>query len=336
MADPNLMLELPRGDLSGAMHQPLLPWSLWYWPSKYRPNSPWYWEYRRMFLTNTEACTKIRDHCKIAVSRRLLGAWQRARNVWFPPAGTAAWGYVRVSHDSSAASGLSVEMQCEYIRKYHEDRFAQNGVELGPILSDSDTSARFVPMRGRKGGRDLLGLTKPGDHILFVTLDRGFRSMKDAMVMWEDEWEPKNITPHFIQFGIDVSSVEGMMMFQACLMMAQAESSWKQRTSLDRAAHFRRTGRPSCGNARYGFKIIVERGVKRVVPDQEQRDLMARMEKMHKGEGWSCRRIAAWLPGWLDEHPPSAGNPKYPSPLHSPWSRQKVQRMLAAWRKLQG
>ena len=337
MADPNRFLELPNDSFAGAMYQPLTAWKLFYRYGGRHRDEPWTWPFRRMRFSDRELITRIRElqNGGPQIDPKVLAQWRDAADTWFPPAGPAVWGYVRVSHDSSAESGLSVENQLDDVREFHAKRFASLGFELGPILSDVDVGARFTPLRGRRGGRDLVRFVKPGDQVAFVTLDRGFRSMKDCLVLWEDHWQPQGIVPHFLQYGIDPTTVEGTMCLHACLMMSQAESSWKQRQSLRRAQWLRDHGKPRSRYAPLGHKIIVERdGSKHLLPDPQVRAVMRLIESLRdKGTPWvdidlqmgkECRFI------------PWDQRGKYPSPLESRWypAHMKSRRLYLAWQEI--
>ena len=87
-----------------------------------------------------------------------------------------AFGYIRVSTEEQADSGLGLEAQRQRIRHYCELK----GLKLGEIYEDPGLSGG-KPLANRKAGAELLAdarRTKPV--VVVARLDRLFRSVADA------------------------------------------------------------------------------------------------------------------------------------------------------------
>src|SRR3954467_5975425 len=93
------------------------------------------------------------------------------------PAKTAV-GYIRVSTDEQATSGLSLEHQEQRIRAYVE----ANGLTLVKLVRDESVSAGKA-LADRKGGKAVLDSLATGTarHVVALKLDRLFRSTVDAL-----------------------------------------------------------------------------------------------------------------------------------------------------------
>ncbi len=129
------------------------------------------------------------------------------------------YGYVRVSHEKSRLSGLSIESQKQTIAEYCE----QHGLGAPEFFEDLAVSAWKVRMADRPGGKQLLQKVKKGDHILFYTIDRAFRSMSDFSNTVPG-WIKLGITPHFLDMPVDLGSAGGKLMLNIMASFAQFKS----------------------------------------------------------------------------------------------------------------
>ncbi len=160
-----------------------------------------------------------------------------------------AYSYIRVSHQDSANSGLSPGSQLDQCRMYYGrvlmpkeaiwwgmteipeglDLIKHDGeIEL---LYDPAVSARHVPFLNRKGGSRLNDMLQPGDHVIFAHLDRGFRAVLDFSALI-DVWKSRNITVHFADMGVDVSTPHGMLVANIMAAVAQGQSDMQERAIM--------------------------------------------------------------------------------------------------------
>lgn len=131
-----------------------------------------------------------------------------------------AFAYVRCSHLDSAESGLGLAAQEATVRAYYdflrlrdpnlrELRFHPDVCRDLAISAYKKSSASFDK---RPGARKLLGMVKPGDHILFARLDRAFRNALEAR-LWINHWKESGVRVHFVDLQIDIGTATGMMIF---------------------------------------------------------------------------------------------------------------------------
>lgn len=142
--------------------------------------------------------------------------------------------YFRCSHRDSVQSGLGLMAQHKTVSEYAARMMADNPLlTMGEEFNDMAVSGRDVPMHRRLGGKQMLDTAKPGDHVLFSNLDRGFRSLKDLV----------NTLPtipgvglHFIENGVSNTDPSGVMLLQLMAIWAEMEAQLiSERTTEARA-----------------------------------------------------------------------------------------------------
>jgi DNA invertase Pin-like site-specific DNA recombinase len=102
-----------------------------------------------------------------------------------------ACGYVRVSSEDQADSGLGLEAQRQRIRAYCELK----GLHLAEIFEDPGISGGKA-LRSRPTGIKLLGIARKSEPVIvFARFDRLFRSVADApprrssiSIGWASSW----------------------------------------------------------------------------------------------------------------------------------------------------
>ena len=109
----------------------------------------------------------------------------------------SAMGYVRVSTDEQAASGLGLAAQRDRIAAYGRLR----GLQLAGIEEDAGVSGG-TPLAARVGGERLVrGLRRRASrHVVMLKLDRGFRNAADCLATVE-AWERQRVTLHIIDLA---------------------------------------------------------------------------------------------------------------------------------------
>lgn len=136
--------------------------------------------------------------------------------------------YGRVSSQSSANSGLSETSQYELCKQYVENVLDKE--ILGELsfptgnprgyFFDRAVSAWKSPFDSRPAAHALSSVLKPGDHVVFYNIERGFRSTK-AFCLQIDYWQSKHITPHFVSENINFASAEGRMISKMMAVFAE-------------------------------------------------------------------------------------------------------------------
>jgi DNA invertase Pin-like site-specific DNA recombinase len=198
-----------------------------------------------------------------------------------------AVGYVRVSTDDQADSGLSLEHQEARIRAYAE----AHGLELVEIIHDEGVSAG-KHLAARKGGIRALHLLNTGKarHIIALKLDRVFRRTADALETAQ-AWDKAGVGLHLIDMGgqsINTRSAMGRMFFTMAAGFAELERGLvSERTAAalgQKKARGEAYSRPIIGFDR-------EADGKRLIPNHGEQRLIARIQALRQA-GESLHQIA--------------------------------------------
>ena len=227
----------------------------------------------------------------------LVKAWKE-RGLFEPPElarGPLAFGYVRVSHADSAGRGISLPAQIDIIEVYYARLVANNPeLDYGCIYQDEVVSAYRKTLIEREGGAKLCLALRPGDHVIFAYLDRGFRQLLDTMTTIEN-WQDRRITSHFCNFQIDTSTPEGWFLLTQHAAMAEYYSrsmSARIKASLEHVK-LKFHGKVPLGREPYGMKKV-GRGKNRqtLVVDEKQIEWGSWIVELWREEGLTLRTIA--------------------------------------------
>jgi DNA invertase Pin-like site-specific DNA recombinase len=174
------------------------------------------------------------------------------------PAKTAV-GYIRVSTDEQATSGLSLKHQEQRIRAYAE----VNGLTLVALVRDNGVSAGKA-LAERKGGKAVLDLlaASTARHVIALKLDRLFRSTVDALTA-SDAWNKAGVGLHLVDHGgqsINTASAVGRMFLTMLAGFAEFERGLiRERTKAALATKKTRgeaVSGPTLGFNRYGDRLV--------------------------------------------------------------------------------
>jgi len=183
-----------------------------------------------------------------------------------------AYGYVRVSTQAQADSGLGLEAQKAELIAYA----AQRGMLMHGVYADLGISGS-KPFKRRPEGKALSETLENGDAVL-LRLDRGFRSSIDC-ILTVDGWLKDGVDVHLIDLGVDTSTAAGALVYGIMARFAEFERRLiRERTQRAMAAREDR-GLPPNGQAPAGYRIGDD---KRLEIDQEKAMLV--------GELWHLRR----------------------------------------------
>ena len=132
-----------------------------------------------------------------------------------------ALGYIRVSSEEQADSGLGLETQCQRIPAY----CTMKGLRLVEVFEDPVISGG-KPLAIRSAVSKLLAAAKKSKAVVVVAkLDRLFRSVADAANVIAD-FDKKGIQLVAIAESFDLSSPYGRAMAQMVSVFAELESDW--------------------------------------------------------------------------------------------------------------
>ncbi len=222
------------------------------------------------------------------------------------------YGYVRVSSEQQADSGLSLSAQSERIRDAAKRLAKQHGLVVGKIYRDPAVSASRFAFLARHGGCELNKALHKGDHVVIAKLDRAFRSQRDCVVTCE-AWMSRGVVVHMLDIGVDTDTPLGRMLIGILSTIAQWEAARIGERIRDANRSRRSQGKATNGQRIHGYKIC--RG--KLIPDKVERSIAKRMAAMRE-KGKLLREIA--------EH---FNLQKIRRPSGKAWNPQAVNRMIA-------
>ena len=256
----------------------------------------------------------------------------------------SAYGYVRVSHHSQHNKGDSVELQTRRIEAYVElKRSSEEAVWAnidwkGCIGEPSAYSAFTKPLDQRPGGKRLMRALKPGDHVIFDKLDRGFRKLHDFVVSMES-FVRRGIHVHFAAFmgcAFEIGTPLGDLIMHQQAVYAQFESALTGERTRRARAGLRARGLWQGAKVPIGCKIVGERkwnNTRRLVWRDHMRDLMVRIVDLHDNQGLGFHRIGKLLQEEFEaNHPQHIDLPRYPTWKPWQWHMQRTCKLY--WKEL--
>jgi len=197
---------------------------------------------------------------------------------------TRVIGYVRVSTERQADTGLSIDAQIEKLHAYA----SLYGLELIDVAIDAGFSGKTLD---RPGFNRALAALKSGraDALLVAKLDRLTRNSHHLFELIDGYFGEKK--PHFlisVEDRIDTQTASGRLV----LSVLASVSQWEREAIAERTAaalrQKRERGEYAGGNIRYGLK---NDGGRIVADDQEV--VLLDMAKRLRSAGLSLRSIAA-------------------------------------------
>lgn len=199
------------------------------------------------------------------------------------------YAYIRVSTLDQKQRGWSLDVQWRRAQLYAELLASRPGLEdlvLAETIDDAGQSAYRKPLIERKRGSELNSKLQVGDHVAFVRMDRAFRNLRD-FVQTKHLWDMRNITIHFIDQMIDLSTANGRLAGNIMAAVAQWESDVKSERMLETFDRLRAENRITTGTVAAGFKKIGKPGQKRIVPDRDKWPIIRLIAFLrHRGMTW--------------------------------------------------
>ena len=197
------------------------------------------------------------------------------------------FGYSRVSTSDQADDGSSLASQQQQIAGYAMMKgwtIAEHFVERG--VSGS------TPLADRPEGHRMLATIGKGDVIVTAKLDRAFRSAADALAVLE-EFKDQGVGLHMIDLGGDVcGNGISKMVFTILAAVAEGERDRIRERIRDAKRHLASQGVYSGGRRPFGFDIVPDGDLRRLVPNAAEMAEIERMKAMRR-EGATYRAISA-------------------------------------------
>src|SRR5262249_31857931 len=197
-----------------------------------------------------------------------------------------ALGYVRVSSEEQADSGLGLEAQRQRIAAY----CAMKGLRLAGVFADPGISGG-KPLASRPAGSQLLAAANQSKAVVLAAkLDRLFRSVADAANVIAD-FDKKGIQLVSIGESFDMSSAYGRAMAQMASVFAELERAMIRERTRSAMNVKRARGERISGYAPFGWDF--GRGG-RLVRNAREQKIIARVRRL-PAQGLSYRGIATRL-----------------------------------------
>lgn len=242
-----------------------------------------------------------------------------------------AYGYIRVSSEEQAESGLSLEGQAKTLDRYFDyikTKIDYEDMERGGFFREEGVSAFKRPLLKRPEGAALNTALEPGDHVLFVRLDRGFRDTRDFLNTWS-LWEKRGINAHFLDINVDVKSPNGELFVTIMAAMARWESRVKSERTKAALDVLKKSGKKYSCNAPLGWTHGSGKD-KNMIPDVEMVKMMLWIVDMRDKHGKTWVEISDAVE---DKFVTEGKITKRRVRWSRPWKDQRCARAYKAWKK---
>lgn len=207
-----------------------------------------------------------------------------------PPKATVR-GYVRVSSDQQAKSGLSTSQQRKQCLDVAKIKANELRLQVGKVYLDDGVSATRYPLLKRPQGWQIDQDLIEGDHVVISKLDRAFRSQHDCVITLR-RWTERGVIVHLLDLGVDTSTPVGRMMVGILSCFAEFESHRIGERIRDAFAAMRRLGRSVNGAETIGYKLIG----KKLTADPGERKVIKRIRTL-RDQGLFFREVAEKING---------------------------------------
>jgi DNA invertase Pin-like site-specific DNA recombinase len=149
-----------------------------------------------------------------------------------------------------------------------------------------------LPLADRPEGNRMLATVGNNDIIVVAKLDRAFRSAADALTVLE-ELKDQGVGLHMIDLGGDViGNGVSRMVFTILAAVAEGERDRLRERIRDAKRYLASLGVHSGGSRPFGFDIVLDGEVRRLVPNAAEQAVIDRMKTMRKN-GATLRAIGA-------------------------------------------
>lgn len=230
-------------------------------------------------------------------------------------------GYIRVSSQEQADSGVSVEAQRDKLAAY----CVAHDLTLVAVYTDAGISAGTMD---RPGLRDALAALKSGTArgLLVAKLDRLTRSVRDLGTLLDDFFAPGRFDLLSVSDSIDTRSAAGRLMLNVLTSVA----AWEREAGGERTAAALdklRSSRRVYGQIPVGLRDSGKRDAdgRRILATDAAGTATIKRARALRDEGYSLRQIAATL---TDEGRKTAKG--------GAWAAETVRSMLNAADKREG
>ena len=181
------------------------------------------------------------------------------------------YGYTRASTGSQS---LTFDVQQAAIKRYFKEKLEPIGYEWGDMFEDKAVSGG-KPFTDRPEGRKLWVVCQPKDAVLWMKIDRAFRSVKDGANVLS-LFRERGVSIHSIDIGLDTSTPMGEFTMHLLILLAQLERSWISSRTKEALAALKERGYQNLGNSiPAGFKRVGGTRDSAIYPDMKERTIIA-------------------------------------------------------------
>jgi len=201
------------------------------------------------------------------------------------PSAKRAIGYVRVSSDQQAESGLSLEHQREKVRA----AASLHDLALQDVIVDAAESAATLDRPGMRRVIDLVR-GKKVDAVIVLKLDRLTRNVRDLADLL-DLFSRRKVALMSVSESLNTETASGRMVVNMLAVIAQ----WERETNGERtsaALSVKRARGERAGTIPYGFALAAD-GQRLKACEKERRAVRLMLEC--RDAGYSLRDTAAEL-----------------------------------------
>lgn len=240
------------------------------------------------------------------------------------------YAYIRVSTEEQVASGMGLAAQERRAKAYFEYLITlpeYQDFEWGGVCEESGVSAYSVPLLQRPAGREMNANLEKGDHVVFLRMDRAFRSVKDFLGTYE-LWDTRGVNVHFLDLGVDMSTANGRLTLHILASVAQWESDVKSERIKAALAEKKARKRKYVRHSPFGFKYIGRNKV--AVPDREEMCVLRYISLLRDRDQLSWQAIGDRLESILS----SREGRKPRMEWDRRWKWQSCQRGYEAWERI--
>jgi len=198
-----------------------------------------------------------------------------------------AIGYVRVSTEKQADSGVSLEAQEAKIRAMA----VVQGVELGDVIRDAGQSAKSLNRPGMARLLDLVE-SRQVDTVIIAKLDRITRSVRDLAELLE-LFDKRGVSLVSVADSLDTRTAAGRLVLNIMVSVSQWEREAIGERTRD-AMRFKKTSGERVGTIAFGFQLSADRV--HLEENAAEQEILARIRELREA-GYTLRDIAAELNG---------------------------------------
>ena len=217
-----------------------------------------------------------------------------------------AIGYVRVSTEEQAKSGLGLEAQIAKIKAYAE----LFDIELTEIIMDEGISGKTLDREGLQRAIKILK-DKKAEGMVIAKLDRLTRNVADLGTLVSTVFDKAEL--YSVSEQINTKNAAGRLVLNVLVSVAQWERETICERTKDALQAKKARGEKTGGNVPFGFNVINGKLVK----NEEEQSIINEIKNL-KNKGLSLRKIA----GILNEKGIVTKNGKA-------WTATQIQRIAA-------